>query len=170
MQRRLHIQQFPKTELSEFLLPLNATKRLHSALSLYAGNAGTRKAVPLARKASILWIGNSPQSLFARELARGGFSFNCVSDTDTALHELRGGQADLIVLEQESCLRGELAAVKFKSAAPKVPILLLCDPLEPGAAQVFFVNMILNSETTPDLLLRAIESLLPAALQEKTGT
>ena len=124
----------------------------------------------MVRKASILWIGNSPQSPFARELARHGFSFNCVSDTDSALHELRAGEADLIVLEQESCLRGELAAVKFKSAAPKVPILLLCDPQEPGATQVFFVNMILNSETTPEILLRAIESLLPAALQERTGT
>lgn len=124
----------------------------------------------MARKASILWIGNSPQPPFARELARLGFSANRVADTDAALHELRAGETDLIVLEQESCLRGELAAVKFKSAAPKVPILLLCDPREPGAAQVFFVNMILNSETTPDVLLRAIESLLPSAVQEKTGT
>lgn len=103
-------------------------------------------------------------------MKRRGFALNSVSDTEAALHELRAGQADLIVLEQESCLRGELAAVKFKSAAPKVPILLLCDPQEPGAAQVFFVNMILNSETSPELLLRAIESLVPSFAHEKTGT
>lgn len=125
---------------------------------------------PLVRKTSILWIGNSPQSLIAKEMKRRGFALNSVSDTEAALHELRAGQADLIVLEQESCLRGELAAVKFKSAAPKVPILLLCDPQEPGAAQVFFVNMILNSETSPELLLRAIESLVPSFAHEKTGT
>jgi hypothetical protein len=123
----------------------------------------------LARKTSILWIGNASDSL-AKDIGRRGFALNRVSDTDTALHELRTGQADLIVLEQESCLRGELAAVKFKSAAPKVPILLLCDPLEPGAAQVFFVNMILTSESSPEILMRAIESLLPSFRQEKTGT
>jgi hypothetical protein len=47
---------------------------------------------------------------------------------------------------------------------------LLCDPLEPGAAQVFFVNMILTSESSPEILMRAIESLLPSFRQEKTGT
>lgn len=166
MQARMNIQKIPQTELSEFRAVLNATKRLQFALSLYAG---TRKAVPLVRKASILWIGNSSQPL-AREMVRRGFSFNSVSDTDYALHEVRAGQADLIVLEQESCLKGELAAVKFKSAAPKIPILLLCDPQEPGAAQVFFVNMILTSESSPEVLMRAIESLLPAVHEEKTGT
>lgn len=123
----------------------------------------------MARRASILWIGNSPQN-FAKEVGRRGLALNCVSDTNDALQELRAGQTDLIVLEQESCLRGELAAVKFKSAAPKVPILLLCDPEEPGAAQVFFVNMILTSDSPPEVLLRAIESLLPAARHERTGT
>lgn len=167
MQPGMNIQKFPKTELPELRAVLNATKTLHPALSLYAG---TRKAVPMARKASILWIGNSPESIFERQMTRRGFAFSCVSDTDTALRELRAGQADLIVLEEESCLKGELAAVKFKSAAPKVPILLLCNPHEPGAAQVFFVNMILTSESSPEVLTQAIESLLPAVLQEKTGT
>lgn len=163
----MNIQEFPETELPKLRAVLNATKRLQFALSLYAG---TRKAVPMSRKASILWIGNSPQSMFEKQMARRGFAFSCVSEIDTALHELRAGQADLIVLEEESCLKGELAAVKFKSAAPKVPILLLCNPHEPGAAQVFFVNMILTSESSPEILLQAIESLLPAMQHEKTGT
>lgn len=125
----------------------------------------------MGRTFVILWVGElrcTPG--VASQLKRHGFHVVCTTGPETALHELRAASADLIVLEQESCLRGELVAVKFKSAAPKVPVLLLCDPQEPGAPQVFFVNMILSAHASTDILLRAIESLLPSREQEETGT
>lgn len=78
------------------------------------------------------------------------------------METLRKQAVDLIVLENEiSCVQGELAAVRLKSAAPRVPILLLCDPVQPGTPQAFFVNMILALRSGPELLLRAVQTLLP---------
>ncbi|MGH9566867.1 MAG: hypothetical protein ACRD4I_12835, partial [Candidatus Angelobacter sp.] len=86
----------------------------------------------MGRSFVILWIGESCCTPgVASQLAAQGFHLVCTSGPEAALQELRAASADLIVLEQESCLRGELVAVKFKSAAPKVPVLLLCDPQEP---------------------------------------
>lgn len=116
----------------------------------------------------LLWIGKG-SSRFAPDLTRDGYNVITTENLDEAVRLLRTDFAELILLEKDSCLQGELAAVRLKSAAPKVPILLLCDPREPSATQVFFVNLILSSAAAPDVVLRAISSLLPSQ-REKTGT
>ena len=95
------------------------------------------------------------------------------NDLSAAVETLRNREIQLIVLENDaSCVQGELAAVRLKSAAPRVPILLLCDPLDAAASlpQALFVNLILGLKTAPELLLRAIETLLPHPAGRKTGT
>lgn len=112
---------------------------------------------------TLLWIGNrhgSPE--IASGLQEARYRIIAASDVASTIDRLRNERVDLIVLENEvSCVQGELAAVRLKSAAPRVPILLLCDPLDSGTPQVFFVNLILGLRSGPELLLRAIETLLP---------
>lgn len=67
-------------------------------------------------------------------------------------------------------MQGELLAVRLKNAAAHVPILLLCDPLDKGTPQVFFVNLILGMNASPELLLKAIKTLLPGHPEKRTGT
>lgn len=116
----------------------------------------------------LLWIGKG-SSQFAPDLKRDGYNVITTENLDEGLQLLRSEFPELILLEKDSCLQGELAAVRLKTVAPKVPILLLCSPKEPSATQVFFVNLILSSAAAPDVLLRAISSLLPSQ-REKTGT
>lgn len=120
---------------------------------------------------TLLWIGNRHQSpAVAAGLEKAGYRIVTSSDVAETLQTLRKQDVDLIVLENDtSCVQGELAAVRLKSAAPQVPILLLCDPTDSGAPQVFFVNLILRTRTSPEMLLRAIQTLLPKA-GRKTGT
>lgn len=117
--------------------------------------------------ARLLWIGK--ESPVVGLLNRNGYHVNVAVGVEDAVGDLRASPPDLVILDKNSCLQGELAAVRLKSAAPKVPILLICEPRESGAPQVFFVNMILSSATSPELVMRAIASLLPAT-HHRTGT
>jgi DNA-binding response OmpR family regulator len=121
---------------------------------------------------TILWIGDRHESPeIAERLHAPRYHVIAAKDVVSALEELRQQEIDLIVMENEtSCVQGELGAVRLKSAAPRVPILLLCDPLDSGTPQVFFVNLILALRTSPELLLRAIETLVPRRAFRKTGT
>lgn len=121
---------------------------------------------------TLLWIGSrhvSPE--VASGLQEAGYRLITGSDVVSTVETLRSEHVDLIVLENEiSCVQGELAAVRLKSAAPRVPILLLCDPLDAGPPQAFFVNLILALRSGPELLLRAIETLLPHESSRKTAS
>lgn len=112
---------------------------------------------------TLLWIGNrygSPE--IAGGLDEAGYRIIGASDVVSTIEILRNQHVDLIVLENEtSCVQGELAAVRLKSVAPRAPILLLCDPVESGTPQALFVNLILARRSGPELLLQAIETLLP---------
>lgn len=112
---------------------------------------------------TLLWIGNrhaSPDITGGVEGA--GYRLITASDVPDGLGTLRKEQVSLIILENDvSCVQGELAAVRLKSAAPRVPILLLCDPLDSATPQAFFVNLIVGLQANPELLLRAIVTLLP---------
>jgi CheY-like chemotaxis protein len=112
---------------------------------------------------TVLWIGIRHESAGSSSLLRkSGYSLITADDLTAGLETLRSHDIDLIVLENEiSCVQGELAAVQLKSAAPRIPILLLCEPLESGTPQAFFVNLILGLKAAPDLLLRAVSSLAP---------
>lgn len=114
-------------------------------------------------KYTLLWIGNRHESPeIASGLHEAGYRIILSADVASTMERLRNEAVDLIVLENEtSCVQGELAAVRLKSAAPRVPILLLCDPVDSGTPQAFFVNLILALRSGPELLLRAIETLLP---------
>ena len=120
---------------------------------------------------TLLWVGDRRHTPdVATGLEKAGYKIIPSSDITDAVGILRGQNVDLIVLENEtSCVQGELAAVRLKSATPRVPILLLCDPVESGTPQAFFVNLILPVRTSPELLLRSIRTLLPGA-GRKTGT
>lgn len=120
---------------------------------------------------TLLWVGDRHQTPeVAAGLKKGGCNVLTSSDIAGTVAILRSQSVDLIVLENEtSCVQGELAAVRLKSAAPRVPILLLCDPVDSGKPQAFFVNLILATRTSPELLLRSIRTLLPGA-GRKTGT
>jgi DNA-binding response OmpR family regulator len=122
---------------------------------------------------TLLWIGNRHQvNGLATRLLLANYRLIIVEDVASALREIGSQDISLIIMENEtSCVKGELAAVRLKSAAPEVPILLLCDPLDSGTPQVFFVNLILGSNVSPELLFRAIETLVPRrAKLKKTGT
>jgi DNA-binding NtrC family response regulator len=121
---------------------------------------------------TVLWIGNRHGSAeFSALLKTSGYSLITAPDLRTGLESLRKDQIGLIVLENEiSCVQGELAAVRLKSAAPRVPILLLCEPLDSAAPQAFFVNLILGLKAAPELVLRAVKSLLPQPSPTATGT
>jgi hypothetical protein len=121
---------------------------------------------------TLLWIGNRHESPEVAERLHGSrYHVIATKDVVSALEKLRQEEVDLIVVENDtSCVQGELGAVRLKSAAPRVPILLLCDPLDSGTPQVFFVNLILGLRTSPELLLRAIETLMPRRTFKKTGT
>lgn len=114
-------------------------------------------------KYTLLWIGTRHESPeLASGLQEAGYRIILSADVASTMESLRNEAIDLIVLENEtSCVQGELAAVRLKSAAPRVPILLLCDPVDSGTPQAFFVNLILALRSGPELLLRAIETLLP---------
>ena len=120
----------------------------------------------------ILLIGNREESReVAGTIEKAGYEVSFAADLNAALEVLRQEYVDLIVLENEtSCVQGELVAVRLKSLAHKVPILLLCEPLDSGAPQVFFVNLILSLKAAPELLLRAIHTLVPQPSSRKTGT
>ncbi|HET9791307.1 MAG TPA: hypothetical protein VJV96_00755 [Candidatus Angelobacter sp.] len=123
--------------------------------------------------ARILWIGNRHESgKVAGTIEKAGYEVLVAADLTAALEILRNQRIDLIVLENEtSCVQGELVAVRLKSIAHKVPILLLCEPLDSGAPQAFFVNLILSLKAGPELLLRAIHTLVPQeSSSRKTGT
>lgn len=121
---------------------------------------------------TLLWIGTRHESAgFAETLQDRGYHLLAADDLSAAIETLRSREIQLIVLENDaSCIQGELAAVRLKSAAPRVPILLLCDPLDASPPQAFFVNLILGLKTAPELVLRAIETLLPRPASRKTGT
>jgi response regulator RpfG family c-di-GMP phosphodiesterase len=121
---------------------------------------------------TLLWIGNRYQSPeIAHGLERAAYHLVAASDVPSAMETLRNQPVDLIVLENEtSCVQGELTAVRLKSAAPRVPILLLCDPVQTGTPQAFFVNMILALRSGPEMLLRSIKSLLPNQSSRKTAS
>jgi hypothetical protein len=121
---------------------------------------------------TLLWIGNRHQSPeTASGLQKAGYCLITASDVPSSIETLRQQDIDLIVLENEtSCVQGELAAVRLKSAAPRVPILLLCDPVQSGTPQAFFVNMIVALRSGPDLLMRAIETLLPDQSSRRTAS
>lgn len=122
--------------------------------------------------ARILWIGNRDESREAAEtIEKAGYEVSIAVDLTAALETLRNQHIALIVLENEtSCIQGELVAVRLKGVAPKVPILLLCEPLAVGAPQAFFVNLILSLKAAPELLLRSIYTLVPHQSSRKTGT
>ncbi|MGE5325190.1 MAG: hypothetical protein ACM3SW_20140 [Actinomycetota bacterium] len=123
-------------------------------------------------RTTLLWIGTRHKSAgFAKALQERGYRLLAANDVSAAVQILHNREIQLIVLENDtSCVQGELAAVRLKSAAPRVPILLLCDPLDASTPQAFFVNLILGLKTAPELLLRAIETLLPRKGSRKTGT
>jgi DNA-binding NtrC family response regulator len=120
----------------------------------------------------VLWIGNRDESTeIAKMIRKAGYGLSTATDLTTAVETLRQQQIGLIVLENEtSCVQGELTAVRLKSVAPKVPILLLCEPLDSGTPQAFFVNLILSLRAAPELLLRSIRTLVPLESSRKTGT
>jgi DNA-binding NtrC family response regulator len=122
--------------------------------------------------ARILWIGNRDESREAAEsVEKDGYEVSIAADLNAAMEILRNEHIDLIVLENEtSCIQGELVSVRLKGVAPKVPILLLCEPLASGAPQAFFVNLILSLKAAPELLLRSIYTLVPRQSSRKTGT
>ena len=121
---------------------------------------------------TVLWIGRELHSpVIEAGLSRAGCRQVRVADVADGLQVLRDGDADLVVLESpRSCVQGELLAVRLKNAAAHIPILLLCDPLDKGTPQVFFVNLILGMNASPELLLKAIQTLLPGHPEKKTGT
>lgn len=123
---------------------------------------------------TVLWIGTRHKSAgIAKPLQDRGYRLLAANDLSAAMETLRSREIQLIVLENDtSCVQGELTAVRLKSAAPRVPILLLCDPLDAAASlpQAFFVNLILGLKTAPEMVLRAIETLLPRQGATKTGT
>jgi DNA-binding response OmpR family regulator len=120
----------------------------------------------------VLWVGRELRSpVIEAGLSRAGCRQVRVDDVADGLQVLRNGDADLVVLESpRSCVQGELLAVRLKNAAAHVPILLLCDPLDKATPQVFFVNLILGMNASPELLLKAIQTLLPGHPEKKTGT
>jgi hypothetical protein len=121
---------------------------------------------------TVLWIGNEMLSpVIAAGLSSAGCRQFQVRDISEGLRVLRDGEIELIVLESPaSCVQGELLAVRLKNVAAHIPILLLCDPLDKGTPQVFFVNLILGMNASPELLLKAIQTLLPSHPEKKTGT
>src|SRR5450432_1563765 len=121
---------------------------------------------------TVLWIGNEMYSpVIEAGLSRAGCHQVRVGDIADGLQVLRTGEINLIVLESPtSCVQGELLAVRLKNVTAHVPILLLCDPLDKGTPQVFFVNLILGMNASPELLLKAIQTLLPSRPHKKTGT
>ena len=121
---------------------------------------------------TVLWIGNEMLSpVIAAGLSRAGCRQFQVPDIAEGLQVLRDGEIELIVLESPaSCVQGEFLAVRLKNVAAHIPILLLCDPLDKGTPQVFFVNLILGMNASPELLLKAIQTLLPSRPAKKTGT
>lgn len=121
---------------------------------------------------TLLWIGGRYESGgFSALLTKSGYGLVTAADLPAGLEAVRKHHVGLIVLENEiSCVQGELAAVRLKSAAPRIPILLLCEPLGSAAPQVFFVNLILGLKAAPELLLRAVKTLLPQRSVRKTGT
>lgn len=122
---------------------------------------------------TLLWVGTRHKSAgFAKDLQDRGYRLLAANDLSTAMETLRSREIQLIVLENDvSCVQGELAAVRLKTAAPRVPILLLCDPLDAASMpQALFVNLILGLKTAPESMLRAIETLLPRQGTMKTGT
>lgn len=122
---------------------------------------------------TVLWIGTRHKSAgFAKTLEDRGYGLLTGNDLSSAMETLRSREVQLIVLENDtSCVQGELAAVRLKTAAPRVPILLLCDPRDAASVpQAFFVNLILGLKSAPELLLRAIETLLPRQATRKTGS
>jgi hypothetical protein len=121
---------------------------------------------------TLLWIGNRHKSDdISDRLHQARYRIVPAGNVNSALETLRTEEIHLIVMEHEiSCVQGELGAVRLKSAAPRVPILLLCDPIDSGTPQVFFVNLILGLRTSPELLFRAIETLVPRRVMRKTGT
>lgn len=121
---------------------------------------------------TVLWIGSRHESAgFSALLTKSGYNLIITAELPAGLEAVRKHQIGLIVLENEiSCVQGELAAVRLKSAAPRTPILLLCEPLDSAAPQAFFVNLILGLKAAPELLLRAVKTLLPQHSARKTGT
>jgi CheY-like chemotaxis protein len=121
---------------------------------------------------AVLWIGTTHESAgFSALLKKSGYRIVTAADLSAGLEAVRKKEIGLIVLENEiSCVQGELAAVRLKSAAPRTPILLLCEPLDSAAPQAFFVNLILGLKAAPELLLRAVKTLLPQHSARKTGS
>jgi hypothetical protein len=121
---------------------------------------------------TVLWVGNEMHSpIIEAGLSRAACREIRIKDISDGLQVLRRGDIDLVVLESpKSCVQGELLAVRLKNIAARVPILLLCDPLDKGTPQVFFVNLILGMNASPELLLKAIQTLLPSHPERKTGT
>ncbi len=120
---------------------------------------------------TILWIGKLMDSVsLAESLENAGYDVVRESDYQQGVQRLRNSRIDLIVLEHEvSCVQGELVAVRLRSAAPRVPVLLLCRPEDPVNQQVLFVNKILSLSDPEDILLSAVAELLPRRI-EQTGT
>ena len=121
---------------------------------------------------TLLWIGNRHETPdLAARLSESQYRVVATRDVVSALDKLRHEEIHLIVMENDtSCVQGELGAGRLKSVAPRVPILLLCDPRDSGTPQVFFVNLILGLKTSGELLMRAIETLAPHRILRKTGT
>jgi len=127
---------------------------------------------PMDEIYKVLWIGNEMHSpIIEAGLSRAGCRQIRALDITDRLQVLRSEDIDLIVLESPaSCVQGELLAVRLKNVAADVPVLLLCDPLDKATPQVFFVNLILGMNASPELLLKAIQTLLPSHPEKKTGT
>lgn len=70
--------------------------------------------------ARLLWIGK--ESPVVGLLNRNGYHVNVAVGVEDAVGDLRASPPDLVILDKNSCVQGELAAVRLKSAAPKVPI------------------------------------------------
>jgi hypothetical protein len=149
----------------------NETTQTAEPNSETSGGVG-RRVSTMDENFTLLWIGKRhgvPE--IASGLQQAGYRIITGSDVVSTVETLRREHVDLIVLENEiSCVQGELAAVRLKSAAPKVPILLLCDPIDSGTPQVFFVNLILALRSGPELLLQAIETLLPHESSRRTAS
>ena len=120
---------------------------------------------------TILWIGKLMDSVsLAESLENAGYDVVRESDYQQGVQTLRNSRIDLIVLEHDvSCVQGELVAVRLRSAAPRVPVLLLCRTEDPVNQQVLFVNKILSLSDPEDILLSAVAELLPRRI-EQTGT
>ena len=122
-------------------------------------------------KPALLWVtnGSKPAAMLPFLGESGYATFNAFNVAE-ALQILRTHRVALTILENEvSCIKGELAAVRLKSAAPRIPILLICESVNPSPPQAMFVDAILPNSATAEEVLNYVRRLLKPAKVERTG-